>query len=94
MNQKTRTINISEMRSIVARLVNDQPVPETVKNAAQQNFRSLVQAATAHGLSEAEVVRSLLLPVFDKHRGCDCPTCRWRRVENEEAMLLRVSLAA
>ncbi|MFQ6027111.1 MAG: hypothetical protein ACE5Q6_06445 [Dehalococcoidia bacterium] len=93
MKKQTQTMNISDVRRIVARAVNEQPVPTKVAQATRQNFRSIVQSAKAHGLTEADVVRSLLQPIFQKYRGCDCPTCRWRRDEISEATLERVSLA-
>ncbi|MFQ6026510.1 MAG: hypothetical protein ACE5Q6_03225 [Dehalococcoidia bacterium] len=92
MNQQTPNMEISDVRRVVARIVNDQPVPEKVARATRQNFCALVQSAITHGLTEADVVRSLLQPVFDKSRGCDCPTCRWRREELGEAMVQRMSL--
>jgi hypothetical protein len=71
----------------------DQSLPERVVEATRQEFQNRIQRAVDHGITEAEVIRSLLHPIFQKYGGCDCPTCRWRRQYQEEASLQRVALA-
>ncbi len=87
-----RLMEISEIRAIVARIVREEPVSHEVVQAARNTVQTLCQEAEENGLTTADVVKVVLRPVFERNRGCDCPTCKARRLELEERALLEASV--
>ncbi len=71
--------NISEVRTTLGRLVRDEPVSHESTDSARDALWSLLEEGSDHGLTYADVIRSVLGPVFELKRGCDCPTCKMRR---------------
>lgn len=86
-----RLMEISEIHAIVARVVREESVSHEVVQAARNTVQSLCQEAEEYGLTPADVVRAVLHPVFQRNRGCDCPTCKARRNDLEEKVLLEAS---
>ncbi len=82
-------MGISEVRATIKRLVHGQPVPDKVIQLARDTVQSMRQEASGYGLTEADVIRAVLLPSFEWKRGCDCPTCQARRAEAEEDQIER-----
>ena len=54
-------------------------VPGAVEEAASEALRSLRGEVVGYGFSEADVIRAILRPAFERKRGCDCPSCASRR---------------
>ncbi len=84
MEHPTKLMEMSEVRGIVARFVRDEPLPHDDLQVANDTLQIMRREAAQYGLTEADVVRAILRPVFDKKRGCDCPTCKARRSEADE----------
>ena len=84
-------MEISEIRAIVARVVGEEPVSLEAVQAARNTVQTLCQEAEEYGLTTADVIRAVLHPVFERFRGCDCWTCKARRNELEERVLLEAS---
>jgi hypothetical protein len=78
MGQSER-MEISQVRAVVAGLMRGEPISFESVETAREAVQSMFVLAAAHGLTVAEVVRAVLVPVFDGRRGCDCPTCKTRR---------------
>ena len=83
----TRQIEILEVRAIGRQFVSGQPVPQKATQLAQDTIQTMFREGTRCGLTEADVIKAILQPVFDKKRGCDCPTCKVRRVEDDQARI-------
>ena len=76
---QTEMMDISEVRGIVKRVVRGELTPSDVVQAARDTVQTMRQQATQYGLTPADIVKSVLQPVFEKKRVCNCPTCRARR---------------
>ena len=81
MEHQTKLMEMSEVRGIVARLVRDEPAPYGDVQVANDTIQTMRQEAAKYGLTAADVVRAILRTVFERKRGCDCPTCKGRRSE-------------
>lgn len=81
MDRQIELMEVSEVRGIVARFVHNEPAPNDAVQAANDKLQTICQEAAEYGLTTADVVRAILMPVFEKKRGCDCPTCKGRRGE-------------
>ena len=66
---------------MVTGLMRGEPISLESVDTAREAVQGMCEQAAAHGLTVAEVVRAVLIPLFDGRRGCDCPTCRARRDE-------------
>ena len=91
MMDNSQRMEISAVRATIKQLVHGQPVPETVIQLARDTVQSMRQEASGYGLTEADVIRAVLSPSFERARGCDCPTCKARRAEAEEDQIDRWS---
>ncbi|MDP6549426.1 MAG: hypothetical protein QF659_05090 [Dehalococcoidia bacterium] len=91
MGQSERVV-VSQVRAVVTGLMRGEPMSIESIEAARGAVRSMCQQAAAHGLTTADVVRALLLPVFEDRRGCDCPTCTARRTRWDTGSLWRGSV--
>ncbi len=76
---------VSEVRLTVAQLVRQVDVEEDRVQAARDAFWTICHHGEEYGLTHADVVRAILRPVFQRRRGCDCPTCKARRGEMLQA---------
>ena len=74
-------LEVSDVRGIVALMVIDEPIAPIVVDVARDTLEDMRQEAAKHGLTDADVVRAVLQPVFQKKRGCECHSCRSRRAE-------------
>ncbi len=92
MNYPTQPLSFSEVRAIAARAMREEPIPDDLIQAASESLLVMCQEAELYGLTTADVVKALLRPVFEKRRRCDCPTCKNRRDESEEATLRGISI--
>ena len=81
MEHRTELMEMSEVRGVAARFVRDEPLPHGDLQLANDTLQIIRREAAQYGLTEADVVRAILRPVFEKRRGCDCPTCKARRSE-------------
>jgi hypothetical protein len=80
-----RKEEIAELRNVATWVVSGEPVEQEQVQLARGIFRAICQEAGQYGLTIAEVTRAMLTPVFEEKRGCDCPTCEFRRNElNQE----------
>ena len=87
-----RLMEISGIHAVVARVVREEPVSPEVVQAARSTVQTLCQESEENGLTTADVVKVVLRPVFERNRGCDCPTCKARRLELEEKVLREASV--
>jgi hypothetical protein len=76
-----RKKEIFQLRNVAARVVSGEPVEQELVQSARNIFRAICREAGEYGLSIAEVTRAVLTPVLEEKRGCDCPTCEFRRSE-------------
>lgn len=95
MEHQTELMEMSEVRGMVARFVRDEPAPYGDLQLANDTIQTMRQEAAKYGLTAADVVRAILRPVFEKRRGCDCPTCKARRseVRGEESKRVNTPVA-
>ncbi len=89
MIDNSQRMEISAVRATIKQLVHGQPVPDKVIQLARDTVQSMCQEASGYGLTEADVIRAVLLPSLERERGCDCPTCKARRAEVEEEQIAR-----
>ena len=75
MGQSER-METSQVRAVLTGLLHGEPVSNESVETAREAVQGMCVQAAAHGLTVAEVVRAVLLPVFDGRRGCECPTCK------------------
>ena len=75
------TKDISELRTTLRRVVRDEPVSTDSAETASRALKFLLEEASQHGLTPADVVRSVLSTAFEVKKSCDCPTCIFRRGE-------------
>ncbi len=87
--ENSQRMEISAVRATIKQVVHGQPVPDEVIQLARDTVQSMRQEASGYGFTEADVIRAVLLPSFERHRGCECPTCKARRVEAEEDQIER-----
>ena len=81
MMQQIELMSFSEVRGTIARVVREDSVPDDVAQAAQESLRATLREAARFGLTQADVLKAVLRPAFEKKRGCDCPACKCRRAE-------------
>lgn len=79
------SMEVSEVRLTVAQLVRQEDVAEAQVQAARDALWTICRHGGEYGLTHADVVRAILRPVFQRRRGCDCPTCKARRGEMLQA---------
>ncbi len=92
MMHQSEMMDISEVRGIVKRVVREEPTPLDVVQAARDTVQTMCEEAAQYGLTPADIVKSVLHPVFEvyeKKRGCNCPSCRARRNDSAEEQSLR-----
>ncbi len=80
-DQCAEPMAVSEVRLTVAQLARQEDVTEARVRAARDAFWNICRRGREYGLTQADVVRAILRPVFQRTRGCDCPTCKARRGE-------------
>ena len=74
-------LEVSDVRGIVALMVIDEPIAPIVVDVARDTLEAMLEEAAKYGLTDADVIRAVLQPVFQKKRGCECHSCRSRRAE-------------
>ena len=79
MLRQTELMQVSDVRGIVSHLVREELVSQAVVENARDTVLAMLQQGAENGLTPAEIIRAALAPVFEKRRGCDCPTCGARR---------------
>ena len=89
MMHQTEMMNFSEVRRIVKRVVREEPTPSDVVQAARKTVQTMCEEAAQYGLTPADIIKSVLHPVFAKKRVCNCPPCRARRYDSAEEQPLR-----
>lgn len=76
-----RKKEITELRNVAALVMSGEPVDQELVQSAQGDFQAICQEAGEYGLTKAEVIRAVLIPVFEEKPGCECSTCEFRRNE-------------
>jgi hypothetical protein len=76
-----RKKEIAELRNVATWVISGEPVEQELVQSARDVFQAICQEAGEYGLTTAKVTRAVLTPVFEEKRGCDCPTCEFRRSE-------------
>lgn len=89
MMRQTELMEISEVRAMVRQVAHGQPVPDKVIQLARDTVQAMCQEAAGYGLTEAEVVKAVFSPVFQRRLRCDCPTCKEQRSQTEKVQLRR-----
>ena len=79
MTDATELLEVSDLRGIAALMVIDEPVSPIVAEVARETLDAMKKEASEYGFTEADLVRAILTPVFERKAGCECPTCRTRR---------------
>ncbi|MGH2543306.1 MAG: hypothetical protein ACRDIB_10930, partial [Ardenticatenaceae bacterium] len=79
MTDTTELLELSDLRGIAALMVIDEPVSPLVAEVARETLDTMKKEAAEHGFSEADVVRAILTPVFQRRSGCNCHSCLTRR---------------
>ena len=79
--QEVELMTIHEVRRIVQQLVCGELVPEAAVKAARSPIYAMCEEGARYGLTESEVIKALLKPVFQGRRDCDCSACRAHRGE-------------
>lgn len=74
-------LEVSDVRGIVALMVIDEPIAPIVVDVARDTLEAMLEEAAKYGLTDADVIRAVLQPVFQKKRGCECYSCKSRRAE-------------
>ena len=74
-------LEVSDVRGIVALMVIDEPIAPIVVDVARDTLESMLEEAAKYGLTDADVIRAVLQPVFQKKRGSECYSCKSRRAE-------------
>ena len=74
-----RLMPVSQVRRILSQYVNGEQEWDHALEAARFTMRFMCSEAAQHGITAAEVVRSVLRPIFERRSLCDCATCRSRR---------------
>lgn len=80
---KQSTMGISEIRETLKGVLQEEAIPAGLSEAARDALASMCQEASEYGLSSADVIRSVLSPVFHSKSECGCPTCEFRRGEQD-----------
>ena len=70
-----RPMKISDVRHMLAQVVNEEPVSQGALEDAQDAFKVMCAQATESGLAMAEVIKAVFKPVFEYKRSCECPSC-------------------
>jgi hypothetical protein len=91
MGQSER-MEVSQVRVVVNGLLRREAMSLESVETARDAVRTMCEQAAAHGLTAADVIRAVLLPVFEDKRGCDCPTCTARRTRWDTELLWRGSV--
>jgi hypothetical protein len=91
MGQSERMV-VSQVRVVVNGLLGGEAMSFEGVETARGAVQSMCEQAAAHGLTTADVIRAVLLPVFEDKRGCDCPTCTARRTRRNAESLRRGSV--
>ena len=88
-------MEISEVRAVIKQFVHGQPVPDRVIQLARDTVQTMCREAIGYGLTQADLIRAVLSPSFERKRGCDCATCKARRYQAEEDQIeqWRISLS-
>ena len=92
MMHQTEMMDISEVRRTVKQVVSEEPIPSDVVRAARDTVQAMCEEAAQYGLAPSDIVKSVLQQVFEKKRGCNCPTCRARRNDSAEEQPLGASV--
>ena len=92
MTQQSELTQISETRGIVSQLVGEQAISRLAALNARDTVLEMCRRAAEYGLTEAEVVKALLGPVFERKPGCDCPTCKARRASGRDGTPIEEAL--
>ena len=66
MMQQIEAMSVSEIRGTIARVVREDPVPEDVGRAARESLWATLQEASLYGLTQADVLKAVLRPAFEK----------------------------
>lgn len=90
--QQTESMNVHEIREVVARILRQEPIPDDSMLAARDAFQNMCQKAAGYDLTTADVVRAVLRPMFAPTQGCDCWGCKSRRGELNDEKILDTTL--
>ena len=82
MISQNELMEISDVRQVMAELIKEEHVPQAIVYAAQETVSGMCRDASEFGITNAEVVKAVLRPVFSKRRGCECSSCKSRRSES------------
>ena len=79
---KTQLMESSEANTITEQAVHGHPMPDQLIQLARSTVHAMFQGATRYGLTEADVVRTLLSPMLRKEatlqlRYIQSPACRY-----------------
>lgn len=75
----------ARLHEIVALMGKNELVSTVVTDTVRGMLESMFKEAAEYGFTEADVVRAMLRPVFQRKVGCNCYVCAARRTRPDEA---------
>ena len=83
---RNQQMKIDAVRDVAGRVLEGEATQPALVLAAQDTVQTMRREAAEHGLTTADVVRAVLLPVLEKNQGCDCHSCKARRSRFAQAL--------
>jgi hypothetical protein len=74
----------ARLHEIVALMSKNELVSTVVTDTVRGMLESMFKEAAEYGFTEADVVRAVLRPVFQRKAGCNCYVCAARRTQPDE----------
>ena len=81
MRNQVKHKEATAIRKMMALTMTDVPLADSLVDSARILLDDLKSEAKEQGISDADVVRAVMRPVFRTQRGSDCWTCKARREE-------------
>ena len=80
-----RSSEIEDVKGEASLMVKSEDVAEPQAESTRDLLKQMIVEAEEHGISQAEVIRAMLAPIFaPQPKGCDCYSCVARRKGNPD----------
>ena len=79
MMEHSQQMDISQVRAVAARVLRGESTEPALVQAAQHTLQTMCREAAEHGLTTADIITAVFLPLFKKRRECGCPGCKARQ---------------
>ena len=84
MGNQAKYKEATAIRKVMFLIMTDVPLADSLEESARNLLDEMRSEAKEQGISDADVVRAVMRPVFRTQRGSDCWTCKARREELRE----------